>query len=181
MGRIHPYGEPRTEDSAIGALFLWLFLLGLALPMSYGWVLVNIGWISNATLFSVCSGLGVGVGFKVAVATARKNAKARKAAKLQAISEGEKADLQGHPLHSGRSGGKSQIRPQEIQLNYEACQKPNNAQYSGSNNALLEDFVVDDRRIECRGHLFYVGFRDEGDGGGVRRHHHRHSRSQLRP
>lgn len=70
MPRIHPYGEPREEDSPIGEFFCWLFIIGLALPASYGWVLVNWGLISNAMLFSTCGGLGVIGGLKVAIGTA---------------------------------------------------------------------------------------------------------------
>jgi len=181
MGRIYAYGEPRTEDSPMGAFFLWLFLLGFALPGAYGWILVKLGWISNATLFSVCGGLSVVVGLKEAIATARSNAMARKeVAKLQNPLEVGRADLQGHPLHSAHRGEISTIHTQVNLLNYEACQKPNSAQNGDSNNALLEEFVVGGRHVERRGRLFSVGFRDEGDGGGVRRHHHRHSRLRHR-
>lgn len=71
MPRIHPYGEPRTEDSPLTEFFCWLFMIGLALPLSYGWVLVNLGWISNTTLFEACGALGVVIGLKAAINTAR--------------------------------------------------------------------------------------------------------------
>jgi hypothetical protein len=95
MGRIHPYGEPRTEDSPLFEFFCWLFIIGLAMPLSYGWVLVNWGLISNATLYASCGWLGVVVGFKSAINTARHKKKNLKyaASTLPLRTEAEKVVL----------------------------------------------------------------------------------------
>lgn len=171
MGRIHPYGEPRTEDSAIGGFFLWLFLLGLALPMSYGWILVNMGWISNATLFMACSGLGVIVGLKEAIATARRNAKARKVAALQQISEVGKEGSQDRRADGYYAEEKLSVASKATLSNCEAYQKSRIDQHSSSNNALPQVHLVVDR-FEGQTVISLDGYRDGDSGGGARRHRH---------
>lgn len=66
MGRIHPYGEPRTKDSPFVKFICWFFMVGLGFPMTYGWVFVWLGYVSNATLLM----LSGGAGFLVAIVMA---------------------------------------------------------------------------------------------------------------
>ncbi len=80
MGRIHPYGEPKTEDSPITEFFAWLIMVGLGFPMAYGWIFVSWGWISNATLFELSAVLGIVAGLKAAITTARHTKKMKDAA-----------------------------------------------------------------------------------------------------
>ena len=84
MPRIHPYGEPRVEDSPISEFFLWLLIIGLGFPMAYGWVFVSLGWISNALLFELSGALGVVTGLRVAFATARHKKEGTKKAVIPA-------------------------------------------------------------------------------------------------
>jgi hypothetical protein len=74
------YEDHNPRKSPITDFFIWLFIIGVAMPLSYGWVLVNAGWISNATLFAYCGALGVVIGLKAAINTVRrKREKAKKA------------------------------------------------------------------------------------------------------
>lgn len=99
MGRIHPYGEPRVEDSPVAEFFCWLFVIGLGVPMSFGWVFVSLGWMSNTLLFELSGALGIVIGFKMAVDTAqhKENKKQDAATTPPLPSEAEKVILLDFP------------------------------------------------------------------------------------
>ncbi len=170
MPRIHPYGEPREEESPIGEFFCWLFIIGLALPASYGWVLVNSGLITNTTLFTACGGLGVIVGLKAAIRTAR-NKRRAKASAFAVTREAGKEGPQNPPQETYHPEGKPPAVLHPAGADCEACQTPSNAQHSGSNNAFAQAHLVADRWVGNQGLLLDNGLRNGGDGGDAIRHH----------
>lgn len=171
MGRIHPYGEPRMDDSPLGDFFCWLFILGLALPASYGWALVNWGLISNATLFTACGAFGVVVGLKAAIHTARQNKAKAQAAALAFTREDDKEGQQNLPPGTHRPEEKPPAVLLLAGADCEACQTPSNARYSCSNNAYAQAHLVAGHRMGDEGVLLHDGLRKDGGGGEARRHH----------
>ena len=176
MGRIHPYGEPKHEDSPSAEFFYWLFIVGLGFPLSYGWIFVSLNWLSNAELYGLSGGLGAILGRKALIRIKEQktrlnfNLPAIKPRSSGVVKEGtlyppEQID---HPLEKiseARSSGEKDCG---------RCSEPNIAHDGFGRCNAFDEVFADASPHEWFGHYLRVGTRNGGGGDGENRHHHRH-------
>ncbi len=56
------YGESKPAESPKNDFLLGFLTCAIGIPMSFGWVFVSLGWLSNGTVWAVSAGVGVWFG-----------------------------------------------------------------------------------------------------------------------
>jgi len=175
MGRIHPYGEPKQEDSPSAEFFYWLFIVGLGFPLSYGWIFVSLNWLSNAELYGLSGGLGAIMGRKALIRN--KEQKSRLNFNLPAITPRSSGVVKEDTLYPLEHIDHPLEKISEARLSEEKdcgrCSEPNIAHRGiGSCNAYDEMFAAV-FQLGWLGYHLRVGTHNGGGGDGDVRHHHR--------
>jgi len=70
--RWRTYGEPEPEESPVAYFFLGFFIGALCIYDGGAWVLVSSGVMSQGVMRSICAGIGVLIGAKMAYNSQRR-------------------------------------------------------------------------------------------------------------